>query len=435
MLKRVIFIFLVLLATVAAQGVTENAKAGNDIFVVTAGTSKVIKLDYPIKNIAVGNPDVADVIIVSRFEILINAKKTGLTTLSVWDEKKNHDYQIVASKVADNVTFKVYRLNNIVLTNERIEDMEKMFVVTRESEKDTIEDIKNMLSNYLEPTQYSVNPWKNSILIVGSPEDHKRVEELLPNLDIKEKQVIFEVEIYELTEDNALKRELQLQFGKNYAVDGLNESNNDMAAKYDKAGDGLNYTFNNKVYNYAGELAEYTTHVLKMLESEGKAKILARPKIFTGNNSYSAIHAGNKTPIVKTDKLGNETVEYLYSGVIMGVIPKINDNMEVNCWIATQVSSITGETSQGYPYVSIRQNLNEFRIKNNTTLIIGGLLKEDDTKNKYKIPILGDLFGWIPVVGQFFNNESSTKKTTELIISVKPIIVDEEMQPTLAGGK
>lgn len=430
MLKRILILLVIFLAIASAQESVTGAGVENNIFVVTAGASRVAKLDFPIKNIAVGNPDIADVLIISRQEVLINAKKTGITNLTVWDNQQDHDYQIVVNKLAANVSFKVYKLNNIVLTNEKLEDMDKMFNVTRELYKETIDDIKNVLSNYLETNQYAVNPWNNSILVVGTPEDHKQIEALLANLDVKEKQVVFEVEIYELTEQNALTHELQLQYGKNYAVDGLDESDNNLAAVYDKSSDGLNYTFNNRIYNYAGDMAEYTTHILKILESEGKAKVLARPKIFTVNNRYAAIHAGDKTPIVKTDKQGNETVEYMYSGVIMGVIPKINENDEVNCWIATQVSSITGYSSQGYPYVSIRQNLNEARIKNNNTLIIGGLLKENENKNKYKIPLLGDLLGWVPVVGKFFNNESSDKKTTELIVSVKPIIIDEQMQPT-----
>lgn len=423
-----LFIFLLILnllgssvfaeITIPAPKIDLKKRINNNIYTITAGASKVININFKVRNVAVGNADIADVIIISPQEILINAKKPGITTLTLWDALQNYDYQVVVNKGSENIYFKIYKINNIPLVQHSVEDPDRMIVIKSDPIKETIDDLKNILSSYLEPNRFAVNPWTNSVMVVATHEEHKQIAELIEKLDVKEKQVLFKVEIYELKLTNSLAHELELFYQKDQST-----------VEYKKFADGLRYTFSS-----GAEFIESATHVLKYLQSEGHAKILANPKILSLNGRYSFIHAGEKIPIVHTDAQGNQNVEYLYTGVILGVIPKIDNNENINCWLSIQVSSIAGYSPQnGYPTIGTREMVNEVRIQNKGMLILGGLIKETDNANYYKVPILGDLLGWIPIIGSFFKNEESETITTELVITLKPEIVFDENLKT-AGG-
>ena len=82
------------------------------------------------------------------------------------------------------------------------------------------------------------------------------------------------------------------------------------------------------------------------------------------------------------------------------------------------VSSVTG-TSQGYPTISQREAETSATVKDGEPFVIGGLSQEDVIKTKSKIPLLGD----IPLLGQAFRTDRSTRSKTELYIVVTPHIV------------
>jgi pilus assembly protein CpaC len=385
----------------------EPAKADN-VFYQAVGTSKLIKLDFDVKNLAVGNPAVADVLIMSKREILINGKTAGVTSLTLWDAGSHHDYYLVINKSSENTYFKSYKLHNIPLVHYKMEDPDKMILVTSEPIKDTIEDLKNILSAYLDTNQFSVSPWMNSIMVVATAEGHKSVEDLMAKIDIKDKQVLFKVEVYELKLDNGVGYTLDLLYQKDQ-----------ITGQYNKKGDGFMYTFNS-----GADYVEAAEHVLKVMLTEGKAKVLANPKVLTLNGRYSFIHAGEKIPLVQTDNQGNKTVEYLYTGVILGVVPNVDKDGDINCWVSTQVSSISGYDPQNqYPFIGTRETVSEVRIKNNGLLVLGGLLKEEETIKTHKIPIVGDLLGWIPILGNIVKNEETSKTNTELLITLRPIVL------------
>ncbi|MFC1517012.1 pilus assembly protein N-terminal domain-containing protein [Candidatus Margulisiibacteriota bacterium] len=409
MFKKLVIIIIAasLILNSAAFAADEQKDSIENIFQLTAGTSKLLKVDFNVKNLAIGNSEIADVLIISAQKILVNGKRPGITTLTLWDALKNYDYKIVVNKGSENISFKVYKLNNLTLLKHTVEDPDKMIMVNSEPLKETVKDLQNILSSYLEANRFAVNPWTNSVMVVGSPEEHKQVEQVIKKLDVQERQVLFKVEVYELKLDNNLTNELQMLYQKDQST-----------VEYNKSTDGLTYTFSSGAI-----FAESATHILRSLQTEGRAKILASPKILSLDNRYSFIHAGEKIPFESTDSQGNKNVQYQYTGVILGVIPKIDSENNINCWLATQVSSVAGYTPENNPIIGTREMISEVRIHNKGILVLGGLIKETENANYYKIPILGDLFGWIPIIGSFVKNEESEKNTTELVITLKPEVV------------
>jgi type II secretory pathway component GspD/PulD (secretin) len=415
-LSSLFFMIVIISGLLSAQNYIAENTTENFLISLSVGSSKIMKFNFNIINVAVGNSEIADVIITAKREILINGTGSGITSLTLWDNQKSYDYQIAVDKNSDNIKFKIYKLHNVNMVSHTITDYDKMMTVESEPVKENVEDLKNILSAYLDENKFSVNPWTNSVLVVGTEQEQAKIAKLINDIDIKEKQVVFKVQVYEMKKTDSLENSLELFHQRDQGT-----------LEYDKSDEGFVYT-----YSSGAEFVESATHILKSLQVEGKAEIIANPKIICLNSHYSYIHAGEKFPIVRTDAQGNETVEYMYAGVVLGVIPNINEDGDINCWLTTQVSSISGYSPQnGYPIIGTRETMNNVRLKNNGLLILGGLMKDTENENHYKIPVLGDLLGWIPVLGRLVNNEESEKEKQELIITITPEIIFDE--PSVAA--
>ena len=93
--------------------------------------------------------------------------------------------------------------------------------------------------------------------------------------------------------------------------------------------------------------------------------------------------------------------------------------------IEPEVSFIFGfrGPNDQYPWIKTRKATTYVRVKNNQPFVLGGLLNQEDKKNYYKVPVVGD----IPLLGNLFNYEKHTVIDSELIITVTPTIVQGEI--------
>jgi type II secretory pathway component GspD/PulD (secretin) len=402
------------------------------VYNIGAGTSRLVSLNYQIKNIAVGNPELVDVLIMAKNEMLINAKNPGITTLTIWDNDSYHDYSLAVYKDSEELTFQVYKLQNLSLIKNSIANLNQMGSVDSSPIGETVQNLNTVLGCYLDSKMFAVNPWSNSVMVVGTGRQHQKIQDILAALDQKEKMVVFEIEVYEISNDNAYEHKLEI--GSKTDLLKTEDKRFPLSdGSYDSAGDGLTYALKTGASVYTNiydqlDYLDYLNITLKHLQTEGRAKLLAKPRILTLNNHHAYILSGEKIPVEQKDADGNTSIEYLPTGVILGVVPRVDDSGNINCWIATQVSSLIADSqnSNGNPIIASRETVNEVRLKDQSTLVIGGLLKETEGLIERKIPVLGDLLGWVPFFGGFFKNTAYEKTTSELLITLKPALVQED---------
>ena len=178
------------------------------------------------------------------------------------------------------------------------------------------------------------------------------------------------------------------------------------------------------------------------VEQTGKGRLLQKPKIIITNGAQSVIDM-TQDYIEKTDSTisqgtisGNPITERTYTigkdqGLKMSVQPFISRDGYVTLNIQADYSNpyhtekLKDELGNDYIAVTLleRRNftLNSVRVKNGETLVIGGLIYENEMQNISKIPILGD----IPGLGVFFRNTSTSKAKNELVVFITPRILDE----------
>jgi general secretion pathway protein D len=170
--------------------------------------------------------------------------------------------------------------------------------------------------------------------------------------------------------------------------------------------------------------------LINLLAAEGKVNILASPHIMAANNQEARIMIGEEVPILtststplisQTTSFQTSTVQYRSTGIILTVKPQINAKGLVTLDIAQEVSDAKSTTTGvgGTPTFTVRQAHTSLITADNQTVVLGGLIREDNTHTQAGIPGLRKM----PLLGPLFGSESVSKQRTELIVLITPHII------------
>jgi general secretion pathway protein D len=274
----------------------------------------------------------------------------------------------------------------------------------------------------------------NSLVILTSPWYYPVVEETIRKLDVLPKQVLIEVLIAELTLDD------QTQFGLQWAIKGQGSA---------KIG-GETHNFNSQVQNVfpPGEStglalpgtgfswllseANRITAVLNAYANDSKLNVLSSPHIVVADNKEATLNVGDEVPIITTQTteaagsvgLTNtvtNSVEYVSTGVLLTVTPHINEGRYVTLDIRQEVSIAEVNTLGGTQSPTINKRVAETTmvVKDNQTLVIGGLIDEQRTHSREGLPYLSR----IPFFGYLFGVTLDRVEKKELVLLITPRVM------------
>lgn len=439
---------------------------------VTAGQSTTLDLDRTVTNVAVGDPLIADFVIINPREILVNGKKEGATSLTLWYSQGRTNYRVIVTKVPSYYLTRSFKLSHIKLeTTEFANDT----VITKTDEA-MVGELDRMLSETISKDKYSINTRLGTVTVHGSPGDVAAVESLFKKIDVPRQQLIIECQVLEIKK--TVGQEIGLtwigQAGKTigsfstsatnppkiYSAypkgPGIDPETGQPGVAVDPAtgrpltmpsaveagavvpktlpavtnpfpaiiDDSYDVKMNTPIsalgagggiiYDSRATAASMLMAQLSALETDNKAKLLANPRLATIDGQTSLILVGQKVPIIQKT-VDAVTVQYIDIGVKLAITPRVGANGEILTWLRTEASGIAGYQGD-YPLISSREAQAEVRLRDGQTLIIGGLLQKDDTKVDVKVPLLGDL----PIVGFLFRGKKDTNTDTEIIITITP---------------
>jgi hypothetical protein len=174
--------------------------------------------------------------------------------------------------------------------------------------------------------------------------------------------------------------------------------------------------------------------VLEALEANNLADIQSSPTLVVRNGGVAAISTLTQVPFpkAKINQLGSEVatdIEFKPVGVKMNIIPVIAGTDSVILQVYADVSAITGFADTqpvSTPITSTRTAVTTVYLKNDHTLVIGGLKSETKFESETKVPILGD----IPLLGFLFRSTSQTKSQTTVEFHITPRIVEDRGAPS-----
>ena len=193
-----------------------------------------------------------------------------------------------------------------------------------------------------------------------------------------------------------------------------------------KLGGGLNLALAPRIAGqyYLGALANF-------LQNSGDANVLSTPNLMTLDNEEARIIIGNNVPFVTgsyANTGGNSgavnpftTVERKDVGLMLRVRPQINENGTVKLAIYQEVSKIDGNTLSDVngPTTSKRAIESNVLVEDGSIIVLGGLLEDSYSQAEDKVPVMGD----IPLLGALFRSENRSRKKTNLMVFLRPVVV------------
>ncbi len=265
-------------------------------------------------------------------------------------------------------------------------------------------DAKATLAIALARAVVAVDSMHNALIVSGNATLLERVRRLVAQLDRPSPQVLFEVRVIDLTPVND-----QSNFGLEFG--GLDLGGQPIPAAATYAFSGGSIPLNVK---------------LNALLSEGRARILATPKILTLSDRVAELHIGATYPIATNGSVfGSQSVQYIDIGVKLKIRATIGRSGSVIADIHPQYSEILGFTAQNFPIIANRRLDSTLRVRNGETIVLGGLLRDVSSETVQRIPFLSQ----IPILGSFFANKATSHERDEIVFLITPHVIEPGATP------
>ena len=296
--------------------------------------------------------------------------------------------------------------------------------------------------------QIQADPTTNSLIITAPEPLYRQLRAVIDKLDGRRAQVLVESLIVEVAANKVAQFGIQWQgilgkqgdgtvgvIGTNSGAAGANilgltaalasGSTTSIATAAAGLGAGMNVALAPRINGqyYLGALANF-------LQNSGDANVLSTPNLMTLDNEEARILIGDNVPFVTGSyaNTGNSgtvnpfnTVERKDVGLMLKVRPQIGENGTVKMAIYQEISKIDRSTLSNAtgPTTSKRAVESNVVVDDGSIIVIGGLLEDTYSQGEDKVPLMGDL----PVVGNLFKSENRSRRKTNLMIFLRPIVV------------
>lgn len=415
-----------LLVTAAMIGAAGNVFAA-DILNVSVNGSRYME-DSGITRLAVGNPDIADIRLLSNNDYLVVGKKAGSTSLLVWSNNGRQEYNVYVSgddegtekaiqKAIGYPGVKVQMMNGKVLLRGKVKN---------QYEHDSAVKVAQL---YLG----SGGGNTSSATANGESQGSASDSNIIDLLDMTNpSQVRLEAQIIEI--NTSAERDLGIQYwsptlGNTTTVD---KDGKTTSTDVSRGSANLFYVgeeFNNRrgSFGWFGSHLSSMNASLQALVTEGKARILSRPSITTMSGQKANILIGGRIPIPTSAGDGQIAIDWREYGIRLNIEPVVDAENKITSKVHAEVSTLdyghsVTENDFSIPAIASREADAVINVRSGMTMAIGGLLNSQDGKTVTKIPLLGD----IPIIGQFFRHTQKTRDNRELLILITPTLVSDE---------
>ena len=450
-----VFMLLIWLNPAVAQNQLTRLGGGVENSVaVPLYKSRVIGLNAPASRVSVGNPDVADILILRSTQLYVLGKDLGTTNVLLWDRddaligtlnvEVTHDLQSLKEKLfrlLPNDKIEVHSAQRNIVLAGRVSNITNMNAALRIAE------------GYFTQIAAAVESQTFDLQQASSKRDDRSVGEVINLMSVGGvQQVMLEVKVAEISRTE-LKR-LDVRF--NAIFTGSSQWNfggvNGGATFPDANFGGLGripvfgnpapigpaideFAPNDLIIADKGFFASFLSEnalfnlAFDAAKENGLAKILAEPTLVTMSGHEARFVSGGEIPFTVRSVEGNHT-EFKDFGIIVGFLPIVLDAGRISLKLDITVSEVGPEVAAGLTFIK-RGATSTVELSDGQTIGIAGLIDEDLREVVTKFPGLGS----IPILGTLFRSQDFEKRETELLILVtphlvKPLVPAEVQLPT-----
>lgn len=282
-----------------------------------------------------------------------------------------------------------------------------------------------------------VNPHASVVVVKALPKELNRVRRFLNRAQLNVKrQIILETKILEVTLSDGYES------GIHWEELGNQLLYTDNVAVYDSFPNILSQSNGGENFSSVVMINDIFK-LLKFLDTQGSVQVLSSPRVSTVNNQKAIIRVGtdeffvtgikNNTTASAAATTSSPEIELtsFFSGISLDVTPQISANGDVILHVHPLVSSVVdqqkeftiGSDEYDIPLAlrEVRESDSIVKARSGEIVVLGGLMQENSNTNDGKRPLLGD----IPVLKGFFKTKSKKLSKKELVILMRPIVVDD----------
>lgn len=407
---------------------------------VSVNKSVILSLKNPAARVSIANPGIAEFMLLSPRQIQLNGIALGTTSLIVWergetkpvffDVKVTGDATVIESMIREMAPSDSI---NVEFANDTV------ILSGKAANEQTIKKAVEIASAYSPGSSVTTTVTEKEGIKTTKTETTAKV---LNHIVIDQpNQILLQVKVAQVDKTSLKKLGISgLMKGKtaegfmnligvpNNSITGIQTV--DMKNPTDTGLGSITpldaFTFG--VSHFPSGIGA----VIQALSTKGLAKILAEPNLLVKSGENGEFLAGSRIPynvLVSTGGAATTSIYFVDVGIKLNFNPELLDTGMIRLKInPAEVSSISGTLQvNGYPIIDTRTARTNVELKDGESLVIAGLLQEDEIKTMSKIPILGD----IPILGALFRSTSKEIKEKELVFFITPKLV----KPTAAGVK
>jgi pilus assembly protein CpaC len=411
--------------TVAAVNTPGQSNLPVKTLTLITGRGELLQFPNDIKQVAAAEPKIADVVVISPREVMVNAKEPGKTTVIIWDSLNGPSrYNVDVS--ADSSELEAFRMefaNQLPGSDIQLTGKGETIVLTGTVTSDEQSKRATALAQTRAKTVVNLlkappkDPRQVVLKVVFASIDRTVLNQWGFNLFSKNGVMVGE----STTEQFSSPRFSQLQFQNGNFTNSSS----------------VNFADLLNLFVYRPDLNIGAT--IKALQENDLLQVLAEPNLIALDGKEASFLAGGSFPfpVLTTTSTGGATapvvtVQFKPFGVQLTFTPTITTTGTIDLKVAPEVSALdfaNAVTLQGFliPALSQRKADTEVMLKDGESFVIAGLLDNRVTENLVKVPWLGDM----PIFGTLFKSRQTKKTSTELLVVITPHIT----QPIPVGDQ
>ncbi len=258
----------------------------------------------------------------------------------------------------------------------------------------------------------------NALVILATPREYAIIEAALRQLDTVPLQVLLEASVAEVTLTN------NLQYGVQYFL----QQGHNQIVQTNTATTGIAPSLPGFAYSFAS--SSNIQVILSALQSVTRVDVLSSPSVLVLNNQSATLQVGDQVPVATAQAVSTVTsgapivnaIQYVDTGVILKVTPRVNEGGMVMMDISQEVSDVATAPSSAItsPTIEQRKIRSTVAVHDGETIALGGLITDSRSKANNGLPVLQD----IPVLGSLFRTTNDQVARTELLVLITPHLVE-----------
>ena len=391
---------------------TDSEESSRDL-IVASGKSLTVDLQAPVTRVSVSNPAIADAVVVSSQQLLINGLSHGTTSLVLWFKG--------GSSRSYNLTVQM----DTTALGRRLKEFFPDQHIEVGASKDT-------LVLYGTVTKPEIG---DKAVKLASDYTGKVINNLTYPADGR-RQIMLKIMFAEIDRDALTELSASLvrfdPLNPRGDHEGLTSTGTPGASgNFADQPVGPNFNFSQDINVYGFSFRDKWSAFITALKSRGLAQVLAEPTLITADGQKASFLAGGEIPVPVAQAgagFTSVTIEWKQFGISLNFTPTIRDNDTIVMRVNPEVSSLDFANAivlGGFriPALRVRRTDTEIELKEQQSFAIAGLYSSELAQTRKKIPLIGD----IPGLGYLFQSKNLEKHRSELLVVATPMLVSPNM--------